>query len=109
MFSTVDLNLQRVPNYEQETVVEIMKLFGEEPMRDFLRANLEQLTFTASASYGVEIVWSLRFNRKATLAEVIHFAKACCEVLIHQRDQVGVGLPTQLAHKRTRVKHIMDT
>ena len=89
-----------MPNYDHRVIVEIKKKYGDEAMEDFLRARLDQMDAAPSASYTVKIVWNRRLERKATLAEVIHFAKACGDVLIKQRNEAP--LQTETKHKRPR-------
>lgn len=88
-----------MPYYDHKTVIKIKRLFGEEVMQDFMRANLEQLEVAASASYAVRMVWDPREKRKANLAEFIQFARACCKVLIHQLEAYKAMLPTEPTRK----------
>lgn len=73
-------------------------------MEDFLRANLEQLETAASAGYAVQIAWNPKLKRKATLCEVVSFAKACCDVPTQQKEELKALLPTEPRRKSQRLR-----
>ena len=91
-----------MPKYDDPVIMEIQKKFGNEAMEDFLRASLDHMASAASASYAVKSVWNPRLEQKATLAEVIHFAKACGDVLIEQNKALKAQLPMEPKRKSQR-------
>ena len=91
-----------MPKYDHPVILEIKKLYGNEAMEDFLRANLDQLDLAPCANHSVKMVWNPRLKRKATLAEVVRFAKACGDVLIEQREALEARLPAEPEHRSQR-------
>ena len=91
-----------MPNYDHPVIPGINQTYGNEAMEDFLRANLDQLDVAPRANYSVKMVWNPRLKRRATMAEVIHFTKACNDVLMDQCEAVEAGLPAEFERKSQR-------
>ena len=95
--------MQKVPNYDHPVISGIKNAYGNAAMEDFLRANLDQSDLAPSDNFSVRTVWNPRLKRKATLAEVVDFAKTCSDVLIEQREgSLEVRLPTEYRSQRNR-------
>ena len=91
-----------MPNYNHPVISGIKKFYGNAAMKDFLRANLEQLDLALGANYSVKMAWNPRLKRKATMAEVIRFAKACGDVLMERCEALEANLPMEHEHRSQR-------
>ena len=97
-----------MPNYNHPVISGIKKFYGNVAMKDFLRANLDQLDLAPCANYSVKMVWNPRLKRRATMAEVIHFAKACNDVLMEQCEALEANLPMEPEHRSQRSRLVWD-
>lgn len=80
-------------------------MYGNGAVEDFFRANLDHTDVAPSADYSLRMAWNPKLNRRATLAEVVDFAKACSDVLIEKNKALKAQLPTEPKRKSQRNRH----